>query len=222
MDMELARRDIADVRQKVGIGSAWVHLKRGSAYCVEAVSIREEDGAPMVVYRDTVDGTCWVRPAAEFLDGRFERSGVDIDDLMTAARSGLEAFSGTVVTEDDRTDYLSSLQVVADGIDLVIPAAMGALRDFLRMVIDGEMQSARHIVVDDEEMEPATRGQLGVAASWCRDQAASMRSIYHTLSEMAPGILTDAHMALADALEIAADHLISVGVDGEGSDDDGR
>lgn len=68
-----ARRAAAMARAEVLIESQWMHRERGSFYWVQTVGIREEDGEPLVVYRDSDAGTCWVRPASEFLDGRFIR-----------------------------------------------------------------------------------------------------------------------------------------------------
>lgn len=68
-----ARRAATKARAEIVIESQWMHAKRGSLYWVQAVGIREEDGVPLVVYRDSDTGTCWVRPVSDFLDGRFVR-----------------------------------------------------------------------------------------------------------------------------------------------------
>lgn len=59
-------------------GSRWRHKKRGSTYTVmgvasaQVVGVPIEEGATAVVYRSEHDGSLWLRPAAEFMDGRFE------------------------------------------------------------------------------------------------------------------------------------------------------
>jgi len=73
LDLKKARMRVAATRTAAPINSHWRHKNRGSRYWVQAVGIREEDGEPLVIYRDSKVGTCWVRPASEFLDGRFER-----------------------------------------------------------------------------------------------------------------------------------------------------
>lgn len=55
----------------VEIGSLWLHRK-GGLYIIEAVGWIEADLTPCVVYRSFGEAGSWVRPAAEFLDGRFE------------------------------------------------------------------------------------------------------------------------------------------------------
>lgn len=58
------------------IKGSWRHKKRGSTYVVMDVALLQTDKpvtdmTPMVVYM-AGDGTMWVRPKDEFLDGRFE------------------------------------------------------------------------------------------------------------------------------------------------------
>jgi hypothetical protein len=73
-DFEEARRRVAAVRgELMGGGVQWRHVKSGGLYWVQAVGLREADGEALVVYRDSDAGTCWIRPAAEFCDGRFVR-----------------------------------------------------------------------------------------------------------------------------------------------------
>jgi hypothetical protein len=52
-------------------GSLWKHRK-GGFYKVLAVGRIEADLAPVVVYQSQKDWLVWVRPLAEFEDGRFE------------------------------------------------------------------------------------------------------------------------------------------------------
>lgn len=53
------------------------HTKRGTRYAVLDPAARFQTSHPIgdnervVVYRDIVSGELWVRPAAEFFDGRF-------------------------------------------------------------------------------------------------------------------------------------------------------
>ena len=50
------------------------HKKRGTKYrLIEAGAILEATGERVVVYQCIDDGQVWVRPHAEFFDGRFER-----------------------------------------------------------------------------------------------------------------------------------------------------
>lgn len=56
----------------------WRHKVRGSTYtevgrgCLQS-TVHDFDYMPVVIYRADVNGTLWVRPVAEFEDGRFER-----------------------------------------------------------------------------------------------------------------------------------------------------
>jgi hypothetical protein len=56
-------------------GPTWCHKKTGGFYTVLHACLNEADLKPMVVYRDNVKGTIWVRPVSEFLDGRFAPAG---------------------------------------------------------------------------------------------------------------------------------------------------
>lgn len=55
--------------------SVWRHAKTGHHYLVLHTAVNEADLEPAVVYRRAFGGpdTVWVRPASEFLDGRFVR-----------------------------------------------------------------------------------------------------------------------------------------------------
>ncbi|MEO0861129.1 MAG: DUF1653 domain-containing protein [Pseudomonadota bacterium] len=56
----------------------WQHKKSGGLYVVvERSAYIEADLTPAVVYRSLFDGAVWVRPAAEFFDGRFRNLSVD-------------------------------------------------------------------------------------------------------------------------------------------------
>lgn len=66
------------------IGTIWRHKKRGITYEVMADQASMQcsaapeferlfDDEDWIVYRNITTGLVWVRPAPEFLDGRFER-----------------------------------------------------------------------------------------------------------------------------------------------------
>ena len=61
-----------------GDGPRWRHKKRGTTYRVlhegtmSSAKVSVVDDEPMVVYQAESDGRIWVRPTAEFYDGRFE------------------------------------------------------------------------------------------------------------------------------------------------------
>lgn len=53
--------------------SAWRHLKTGHIYDLKTIGLLEKDLTPVIVYQSRVwPNQVWVRPATEFLDGRFE------------------------------------------------------------------------------------------------------------------------------------------------------
>lgn len=55
-------------------GSRWKHLKTGHTYRAREQVIIEATMTPAIVYgREDATPGLWVRPLAEFLDGRFER-----------------------------------------------------------------------------------------------------------------------------------------------------
>lgn len=57
----------------------WKHRKSGGLYTViHDNATREDDLTSVVVYRAMSDGRTWVRPSAEFFDGRFEM--IELDD----------------------------------------------------------------------------------------------------------------------------------------------
>jgi hypothetical protein len=59
--------------EEPAIGSLWRHVKRGSTYTVRCMCIVEAAMVTSVCYQSTGDGTSWVRPLSEFMDGRFEK-----------------------------------------------------------------------------------------------------------------------------------------------------
>ncbi|MGC2853914.1 DUF1653 domain-containing protein [Novispirillum sp. DQ9] len=73
------------------------HLKRGTVYEVlhEDAKI-EATQERAVVYRCTTDGTIWVRPHAEFFDGRFLSFGAWWNEVQAeAARRGVPHLLGS-------------------------------------------------------------------------------------------------------------------------------
>lgn len=56
------------------IGSRWRHVN-GARYEIKDVVLIEGTMTPAITYRatDCQESVTWCRPAAEFLDGRFER-----------------------------------------------------------------------------------------------------------------------------------------------------
>lgn len=62
------------------IGSAWRHKKTKAEYVVKALCLIEATHVPAIIYEGGVGyideygrrWTTWCRPAAEFMDGRFE------------------------------------------------------------------------------------------------------------------------------------------------------
>ncbi|MGV0128890.1 hypothetical protein [Burkholderia gladioli] len=56
------------------VHSTWRHLKTSGIYDILMHALYEADKETVaIVYRSRVDGQVWVRPGAEFYDGRFER-----------------------------------------------------------------------------------------------------------------------------------------------------
>ncbi|AFZ66049.1 DUF1653 domain-containing protein [Deinococcus peraridilitoris] len=53
----------------------WRHKKTGGIYEEIARGRLEHDETPVVVYRHCLKAEVWVRPEAEFMDGRFEPLG---------------------------------------------------------------------------------------------------------------------------------------------------
>lgn len=61
------------MHEEPAIGSRWRHLKRGTTYRVQGGCIIEATMQTAVIYVAEADGTTWVRPLAEFMDGRFSK-----------------------------------------------------------------------------------------------------------------------------------------------------
>ena len=70
------------------------HQKSGNHYQVLAIALKEDDLTPSVVYSCETTGQVWVRPAAEFFDGRFAaapakpNAELTVEDLIPASVSG--------------------------------------------------------------------------------------------------------------------------------------
>ena len=61
------------------VWATYRHKKRGTTYTVMGLATMQIDGSPLdmekaVIYQSNFDGSMWVRPLAEFEDGRFERA----------------------------------------------------------------------------------------------------------------------------------------------------
>lgn len=62
------------MRDELGYGARYRHKKTGAVYTVRCEATIEATMTPAVVYcREDATPGIWVRPTAEFLDGRFER-----------------------------------------------------------------------------------------------------------------------------------------------------
>ena len=57
--------------EQPAIGSRWGHVKHGGAYVVIDNGVIEATLIACVIYKAESDGTTWVRPLSEFMDGRF-------------------------------------------------------------------------------------------------------------------------------------------------------
>lgn len=51
--------------------SFYLHQKTGNRYVIICRAKRESDQEPMIIYRKLNTDEKWVRPEAEFFDGRF-------------------------------------------------------------------------------------------------------------------------------------------------------
>jgi hypothetical protein len=60
----------------------WKHVKSGERYCILSFAVNERDCSPVVVYQnETGKGPVWVRPCAEFFDGRFRQVDMFADEV---------------------------------------------------------------------------------------------------------------------------------------------
>ncbi len=53
--------------------TVWRHKKTGGLYDILMEATLESDLTEMVVYQAHKDKSIWIRPRAEFFDGRFEK-----------------------------------------------------------------------------------------------------------------------------------------------------
>lgn len=49
----------------------WQHVRSGGLYTIVSHGLLEADLTPVTIYKSLFDGKIWVRPTAEFEDGRF-------------------------------------------------------------------------------------------------------------------------------------------------------
>ncbi|MHA7852235.1 DUF1653 domain-containing protein [Roseovarius sp.] len=60
------------------VGSTWEHFRSGGIYRIVGHALIESDLTPAIIYESLSGGAgLWVRPADEFLDGRFFRQRKD-------------------------------------------------------------------------------------------------------------------------------------------------
>lgn len=57
----------------------WKHVKSGGLYSVIATGLLEADLTPVTIYKSLTDSKVWVRPTAEFEDGRFTSFTVEVE-----------------------------------------------------------------------------------------------------------------------------------------------
>lgn len=50
----------------------YLHIKTGRLYQIVCLGLIEFDQVMAVVYRSLIDDVVWIRPMAEFMDGRFD------------------------------------------------------------------------------------------------------------------------------------------------------
>lgn len=67
---------------------------------------------------------------------------------VVAAREGLQAWDSFEFTRADRARYIDALRLVLANLDAVV--AQRDLCDFLCHVLEAEIQTAPHIMADDE------------------------------------------------------------------------
>jgi len=72
LDVAYALYDADTHSEPLPFRELYRHKKTGGIYEVICNATRESDGVLLVVYKNTKTGDRWVRPSAEFCDGRFE------------------------------------------------------------------------------------------------------------------------------------------------------
>lgn len=73
------------------------HVKRGTSYTLVCVALREQDQAPLLVYKDVEEGTRWTRPLVDIFsldeNGRPKwRWNKKADKIMELIRSALDSY----------------------------------------------------------------------------------------------------------------------------------
>jgi hypothetical protein len=72
-DIAAADEAVKTARARLPWDAQWIHKKSGRLYTVMDVALDEASLRPVVIYECCRSERRWVRDAAEFLDGRFER-----------------------------------------------------------------------------------------------------------------------------------------------------
>lgn len=64
-------KPIADVSSQPRYPGLWTHSK-GGEYRILGFGVIEQGAIPAVIYQSIKDGSVWIRPCANFFDGRFK------------------------------------------------------------------------------------------------------------------------------------------------------
>lgn len=73
-----AEENLMDVQRRVYKGDVWRHLRSGRSYSIIGTGLIEKTLDPAVMYKTAMGhGPIFIRPADEFLDGRFIRQDDD-------------------------------------------------------------------------------------------------------------------------------------------------
>lgn len=74
---------LGQLQEVIPKGSIWQHKKTENLYMVKDLVVLESDLQVAVAYSGVTENTrlTWVRPLAEFMDGRFERVTLFKDEL---------------------------------------------------------------------------------------------------------------------------------------------
>lgn len=74
---QFVRDEEARAKKRMQQSEIWQHIKSGGLYTVIGHGLIEADLSPATIYKSLWDGAVWVRPTAEFEDGRFLNLAVD-------------------------------------------------------------------------------------------------------------------------------------------------
>jgi len=104
------------------------HRKRGTVY--QVISIGEDEnrrGTEVVVYRGEDDGKIWVRPSAQFFDGRFEElprkpSDKALHHVITTAAACANWHAAMMGTTNMRPGLSAEQQTLIDAAVSQVPA----------------------------------------------------------------------------------------------------